>query len=73
MIFSVPYDPGWKVKVDGQKTDCVAAFDTLMAVPLTAGQHTITFSYFPQGLGIGLLLTILTAAIIIVKRGDENL
>ncbi|MDO5573794.1 MAG: YfhO family protein [bacterium] len=65
MIFSVPYDQGWKVKVDGQKTDCVAAFDTLMAVPLTAGQHTITFSYFPQGLGIGLMLTILTALSII--------
>lgn len=62
LLFTVPYDRGWNVRIDGVATETVAAFDTLLAVPLSAGTHTITFSYFPTGFGAGILITILSAA-----------
>ena len=54
---SIPAIPGWTVCVDGVKTDCMALLDTLIAVPITVGEHAVTFSYTPPGLIPGLALT----------------
>ncbi len=60
---SIPAIPGWTVCVDGAKTDHMALLDALIAVPVTAGDHTVTFSYTPPGLIPGLVLTGLGAAV----------
>ena len=52
---SIPYDKGWTVKVDGQEVETFALQDALLYINLSAGEHTIEFSFFPQGFKIGLL------------------
>lgn len=59
MMTSIPYEPGWTVKVDGKKVNHVAVYDALIGVPLSPGEHKITMSYIPQGLIPGTLITIL--------------
>lgn len=54
---SIPAQPGWTVRVDGQVSEYTALDDALIVVPLTEGEHTVSFSYAPPGLMPGLVLT----------------
>lgn len=66
LLFTVPYDKGWTVRVDGIKTNCEMAFDALMAVPLSEGSHVITMNYVPSGLLIGGMITLLSACMFVL-------
>lgn len=57
LFTSIPYDKGWTVTVDGQQVETRKIFDTFLAIDLPAGNHTIEFSYFPEGLAPGLAIT----------------
>lgn len=61
-ILSVPYEKGWTLKVDGVKKDIQLLEDCFIAVPMSAGEHTVELKFVPNGLGVGILLTILGAA-----------
>jgi len=66
MIFSIPYDEGWTLKVDGEETELIMAMDALMAAEIEAGEHSFTLTYRPAGLNAGIALSIgaaLTAAL----------
>jgi uncharacterized membrane protein YfhO len=90
MVTSIPYEPGWTVRVDGKKIknvvrddidaetgkvkntsgaadlvnigpadseECVCEIvNALYAVKLTPGEHTVSFSYTPPGLILGVIL-----------------
>lgn len=60
LILSIPYDPGFTIKVDGVKTEAALFEDMMIAVPLTAGDHDISLSYYPQGMTAGILITALS-------------
>ena len=60
LILSIPYDPGFTIKVDGVKTEAALFEDMMVAVPLTAGDHDISLSYYPQGMTAGILITALS-------------
>jgi len=60
LILSVPYDPGFTIMVDGVKTEAELFEDMMIAVPVTAGEHEIFLSYYPQGMTAGILITALS-------------
>lgn len=60
LVFSLPEDEGWTVTVDGEQTETVTALNILMAVPLTAGEHTVALRYTPPGLVPAAVLTVLS-------------
>ena len=66
MMFSIPYDGGWSVYVDGKKTDTYALKDALLAFDVTSGNHEITLKYTPVNLIKGCIITILCIIILIV-------
>ncbi|MHC1694475.1 MAG: YfhO family protein [Eubacteriales bacterium] len=63
---SIPYEKGWKVKVDGQSADVVPLMDAVCTVELKAGQHEIEFYYITDGLVPGLIATFSSILIIII-------
>lgn len=65
MMTSIPYDPGWKVFVDGVETDITEVKDTFLGVELTPGTHTIELRFMPQGLVLGGLITALSLAMLL--------
>lgn len=81
MLFtSIPYDEGWTVKIDGvevEKNEYCRVDNALLALPVSAGRHTVEFKYFPQGLKTGLCVTLLSAMLLILlvvmKRGKFGL
>ena len=66
MMTSIPYDPGWKVFVDGVETDITEVKDPFLGVELTPGTHTIELRFMPQGLVLGGLITALSLAMLLV-------
>ena len=60
LMFSIPYDDGWKITVDGKEAEQYRIGEALMGIDLEAGTHQIVLAYTPPGLWIGSLLTIIS-------------
>ena len=58
VFFSVPYEDGWSAKVNGETADIEIVDTGFMAVPVTAGENTIEFSYETPGLKAGALISL---------------
>lgn len=75
LFTSIPQEPGWTVKVDGKTVKTKTLFDTFIGIPMTSGTHTVTMSFFPAGLGLGILLFIIavpiTVILIFVDKGKK--
>ncbi len=56
LFTSIPYEPGWTVRVDGHKVKTNECLKAMIYVPLSAGTHKISMSYTPPGLIPGLVL-----------------
>lgn len=67
---SINYDTGWSVYIDGEKVssaDIVSiGNDALLGVNITAGEHTVEFKYVPQGLVLGVLISITTLILMLL-------
>ena len=50
---SIPYDGGWHAYVDGQEADITLVGDVMVAVPLTAGRHTVEYVYCNNAFSLG--------------------
>lgn len=65
LFTSIPFEPGWTVKVDGQTVEPVELYGAMMGIPVSEGTHTIKLSFFPQGLGLGIVMFIIGLPILI--------
>ena len=66
LLTTIPIEKGWSVYVDGVKTEYVEVFESLIAVPLTQGQHTVEMKFVTAGYPAAVVIT---AAGIIVFIG----
>lgn len=77
--FSIPYEEGWQAEVDGVKTAITPIGNAMIAVPVTAGTHTISLHYCPKGFAAGAcattgaVLLLIVLAVIEHKRGKPFL
>ena len=74
---SIPYERGWKLYVDGEKTGIEPFENALIAVPLTKGEHSITLRYTPYGFGTGVVISlagviVMALAVILLRRGKSD-
>lgn len=59
ILFTIPYDEGWTIKVDEKETKKIKTMDSLIAIELEKGSHKIELNYEPKGLKLGLYITII--------------
>lgn len=65
LFTSIPYDAGWKVRVDGQPVETYGVSKAFLAFDMPAGEHTVEMRYRPQGLLIGLILSAFSLCLVI--------
>jgi uncharacterized membrane protein YfhO len=65
VLFSVPYDKGFTVTVDGQPAEAERANFGLTAVFVPEGTHEIRFRYMPVGFLPAAAVSVLTALLLI--------
>lgn len=69
LMTTIPYNSGWHVKVDGRPVVVEKVLNTFMAVPMTAGKHQVTMTFWPPLLNAGLGISFLTIiALLILDR-----
>lgn len=57
MFLSIPYEKGWTVYVDGEKTETTEVLNSMLGVKLSAGQHSIKLKYIPEGFVTGVAVS----------------
>ena len=57
VVYTIPYDKGWKAKVNNKEAKIEKVDMGMMAIKVPKGTNKIKFSYFPYGLKLGLILT----------------
>lgn len=62
----VGYDKGWSCKINGESVQIQQAATCFMAVALKDGVNNIEFSYVPQGLIPGLLISFTSLATVVI-------
>jgi hypothetical protein len=65
LVLTDSYYPGWKVFVDGTQGTLLRANHFFRAVELPAGNHSVEFVYDPVSFKIGLIISSLTAVLLI--------
>lgn len=71
LILSVPYEKGWRVRVNGEVVEPERFGGTFMAFDLEPGEYELSMSYTPYGARAGIVVSvvsILLFGIVIWKR-----
>ena len=63
MFTSIPYDKGFTVKIDGEKIQTYAGFDTFLCFDVPEGAHEIRITYSAPGAAAGGIITALSLAL----------
>ncbi len=58
---SIPYEKGWTAEVDGEKVEITPVGGSLLAFPLSQGEHTIRLYYYPNGFWAGFAVSAMCA------------
>lgn len=66
MFTSIAWEPGWTVYVDGEKVEPVKLVDALIGVPVTEGTHSIEMKFFPAGMKLGIIVSLIGVLTVIV-------
>ena len=72
LLFSIPYDRNWTVKVDGHEVSYKAWEETFISVHLTEGKHTIQLTYSNKYVTIGAILSFVCIGIWVVLAVYER-
>ena len=66
LFLSDTYFPGWKAYVDRSETKVYKANYSFRAILVPAGTHEITYAYKPESFSLGLKITIISIALLII-------
>ncbi len=78
MMLTLPYMEGYRVNVDGVRTDYDAYRNSLMLVRLKKGEHVISVSFIPPGFVPGLIIGLISLLITLLlcfiptRRSGKN-
>jgi hypothetical protein len=74
LVLTDTFFAGWRAEVDGTPTTVVPANWTMRGVTVPAGTHTVTMTYMPSSVKLGILLsmTSLFATILIVTFAKQK-
>lgn len=67
LFTSIPYDKGWKVKVDGKNVDATPLLDgAFLGIEMEKGYHEIEMEYNPVGLKEGIAISLSVMGMVIL-------
>ena len=66
IMFTIPYDDGWNILVDGVEVDKEKALGDLISFDIEKGSHIIELKYEPKGLKIGIYISLISLFVSII-------
>ncbi len=65
MLFKLPWEGTWRVKVDGKSVEPTEVIKAFVGVELEPGTHTVEFKYVSPGWYTGLILVFIAIALLV--------
>ena len=59
LMTTIPSEPGWTIKVDGEEVEPVLLLDSLIGIELKAGEHEVTMKFFPDYLKLAIIVELI--------------
>lgn len=72
VFFSIPYDEGWSVTIDGKSAIMDKVFGAFCGVKVPAGDHTLELRYMPDGLLAGLVISLMALGVLAAALAAAN-
>jgi len=72
LFTSIPYDKGWKLKVDGKEHDYYALGEAFLCIDLEPGTHIIELTYMPRGMYQGIGISVVCCFLFMVSLWFTN-
>lgn len=75
LFFTIPYDTGWKLYIDGEPHPTMPVLDALLGAQVPDGVHTYELRFVPRGIMLGFVLSaaaILTAAVWLTAKSKRQ-
>ncbi|MDT7689396.1 MAG: hypothetical protein QOE46_2155 [Acidobacteriota bacterium] len=66
LVLSENHYPGWRAYLDGRSVGVLRVDYGLRGVNVPAGEHEVSFVYRPKSVLVGLLISLLTAAVLLL-------
>lgn len=66
MVLTIPYDPGWKILINGQPVKTYRVNGGFFGVPIEAGSNQFEMYFIPQGFKAGVALSLLGLMVTII-------
>lgn len=66
LLITMPFDPGWKVYVNGQEEAIQTLDNALMMIPVKAGHQEIFLTFLPVGFNEGLIVSLVAAGLLLL-------
>ncbi len=63
---TIPYDYSWKVTVDGKIIDTQSIGGAFLSFDIEKGKHDVVMSYFPRGLFVGAMISVLSIIVFFI-------
>ncbi len=60
LFTSIPYDEGWEIFIDGEKTETKKAAGYFLSCPIEKGDHEIILKYTVPGIKVGAAISLLS-------------
>ena len=66
ILFTIPYDNGWKIKIDNEEVGYERVLNSLIAVKTEKGEHEISLEYMPPKFEVGMVVSCIGIGVFIV-------
>ena len=60
LFLSIPSDPGWRIKVNGENITPIELLDTFIGVDVPKGDSIIEVIYFPKYFKLGVIISVIS-------------
>lgn len=72
MMTSIPYNEGWKIKVDGKQVETKKSWDSFLSFPISRGKHKVELFFKQKWSTLGLVLSVLSLIVLFIIWKKEN-
>ena len=66
LMFTIPYDEGWTLTIDGQNAEIEKTIDLFMTADIPMGSHSFELKYTPPGLLTGKILSVFSILFFVI-------
>lgn len=72
IIFTIPYDEGWKIEIDGKEIIYDNILNSLIGINVDKGTHNINLKYTPPGIKAGTILSFIGVIVLLISARIEK-